>query len=308
MSLELELLRERLPESLRMRLPSDDGLGSWLEALGPDLADVLRELSPSAMEASLGELVQLGGEALPVLLRLEEHAPDKQQRKLVRRCLHRLRSHGVDVGAPWRGERRSVLAPLGEAAEQGALTPPDPLGRRAIFLLVPVQRGTRIYELLLSDVEGVLHLERVETRRRDARSFLRRLREEHQARLLRVEGPSLRALVLQTLESVSGSTAPDVDPKLLAQLLAGKRTETPGEQVRAKLLDAARCLAQGQAEAILRGRVERGVLPAWPLTGEAVQETVRQLAQLERSQLVLSGVQKRERVQEVLSRAGADPG
>ncbi len=303
MSLDLESLRERLTDSLRARLPADDALLSWWEALGPELADTLCELPASELEEALRELVQAGRDALPALRRLEELVPQKQARKMVRRSLHRLKSRGIDVGDSSRGERRSVLAPLEEQLEQGAVTPPDPLGRRALFLFLPVRGGTRIYEILLSDIEGVLHLERVEARRPDARSFLRRLQEERKGRILRVEGAAVRALVRRAQESRSGSAAPAIDPKLLAELLAGESTETPGEQVRSKLMDAAQRLTQNQADTVLRQRVERRELPAWLLAGEDVQEAARELGELERSQLVLSAVQKRERAHKVLSRA-----
>jgi hypothetical protein len=303
MSLDLEALRERLPESLRSRLPAGGSLLAWLSSLGPELADALIELGPSEMELVLDELVPAGLDAIPVLRRLEERTPDKQVRKSVRRSLHRLKSRGVDVGFAVRKERRNVLRPVEEVAEQGALTPVDARGHRAAFLLTPVRGGTRIYKVLLSDIEGILHLERGEGRRRDGRSFVRRLREEAQARIVLVEGGAVRSLVRRAQQGRSGPLPAEVDPKGVAELVDGETAPTPGEQARAKLAHTARALTESQTESILRQRVERGDLPAWFLEGEAVQETAQQLAEQERSQLVLSAVQKRERSHELLSRA-----
>ncbi len=66
MSVDLNPLRERLPDSLRARLPADGGVLAWLAALGPELADALRELPIAELEAALEELVAAESEALPV--------------------------------------------------------------------------------------------------------------------------------------------------------------------------------------------------------------------------------------------------
>ena len=303
MSVDLNSLRERLPDSLRARLPADGGVLAWLAALGPELADALRELPIAELEAALEELVAAESEALPVLQRLEEGAESKQLRKSVRRNLHRLRSRGLEVGAAPRAERRSVLGPVDVEQEQGAVTAVDPLGRRAVFLMVPVRGGARLYEVLLSDVEGILRLESLEARRREARGFVRRLLREPQTRVLRVEGAVVRTLVRQAQESRSSGAATGVNPSLLAELLRGETAASPGEQARAKLGNTSQRLAEVQAETLLRQRMEQGELPAWPLTGEEVEHAACELAELERSQLVLTAVQKRERAHEVLARA-----
>ena len=301
--MDLGSLREHVPQELRQRLPPDDALTGWLEALGAELADVLSHLPPHEMDDALQELARAGGDALPVLRRLEECVPDKQVRKVIRRSLHRLKTRGIEVGEGSRGERRSLLTPIAERAEQGVVTPPDPRGRQALFLLVAVRGGTRIYEILLSDVEGVLHLERLEVGRREARSFLDRLQAQQQGWVLRVEGAVVRGLVRRVQGARAGAPASGVDPHLLAELLAGESAATPGEQVRSKLSAAAARMGQVEAETILRRRTEAGALPAWPFAGEAVDEAARKIADLERSQLVLSAVQKRERVHQVLSGA-----
>lgn len=303
MELKLGSLRERVAQDLRERLPSEDALASWLEALGAELADVLSELHAHEMDGVLQELAHAGSDALPVLRRLEERVPDKQMRKLVRRSLHRLKTRGIDVGESARGERHSVITPVAERAELGVVTPPDPQGRQALLLLVSVRGGTRIYEILLSDTQGVLHLVRFELRRREARSFIDRLQKEQQGRVLRAEGAAVRGLVRRAQAGRGGAATSGVDPQLLAELLAGESAPTPGERAREKLSAQAARLAQVQAEAILRRRMEAGVLAAWPFAGDAIEEAVRRLAELERSPLVLSAVQKGERVYQVLAAA-----
>ncbi len=296
-------LRERVAQNLRERLPPEDALASWLEALGAELADVLSELHAHEMDGALQELAHAGSDALPVLRRLEERVPDKQMRKLIRRSLHRLKTQGIDVGESAHGERHSVLTPLQERAELGVVTAPDPQGCQGLFLLVPVPGGTRIYEILLSDTQGVLHLERFEVRRREARSFIDRLQTEQQGRVLRVEGAAVRGLVRRSTAGPGGAATSGANPQLLAELLAGESASTPGERVREKLRAQAARLTPVRAEAILGRRMQAGVLAAWPFAGDAIEEVVRRLTELERSQLVLSAVQKRERVQRVLAGA-----
>ncbi len=51
-------LREHAAEELRQRLPPDDTLTGWLEALGAELADVLSHLPPHEMDDALQELAR----------------------------------------------------------------------------------------------------------------------------------------------------------------------------------------------------------------------------------------------------------
>jgi hypothetical protein len=293
----LDRLRDRLPEALRARLASEGPVDAWFETLGDDLPAVWIALEAGELEEVVGLLVEAGAESALVLRRLEELLPTKSGRKLARRGIHRLKSRGVAIEPAERASRPSVLKPLDEDSEQGLVTGPDPLGRRSLFLVAPVPGGARMYEIALSDVEGVVHLAAGEGKRRDARAFVRRVREQEEVRTVSVSGSAVRALVRRAPAAAERGR---VDPKLLAEVVGHAEAETPGERVRAELEPAARELADREADELLRKCVETGALPPWPPVGPAGEELASQIEAIEHSPLVLSDAQKRERRGELI--------
>ncbi|MEE9281830.1 MAG: hypothetical protein V3V67_16790 [Myxococcota bacterium] len=292
----LEQLRERLPEALRSRLSAAGPADAWLEALGDELASTW--LRANELEKVVALLVEAGSGSALVLCRMEELAPGKPGRKLVRRAIHRLKSRGVDVQPAERGPARSVLRPLDEEHDQGIATAPDSLGRRSLFLIVPVPGAARMYEIGLSDVDGLAHLEVFQGKRRDARSFSRRLREGEGARTVSVSAPALRALVRRAAD-----VAVRVDPKLVAEVVRHAGEKTPGEELRSELAAEAREQSDRTADEVLRKCLETRELPPWPPVGEPTEALLAQLEAIEHSPLVLSDLQKRERRWELIREA-----
>lgn len=265
-------------------------------------ARALLELPRHELEVALAKRVRAGEDSASLLLELELAAPDKSLRKLVRRALHRLRSAGVDLPPIARGSASpgGVLRPLEAAEEQGAVTPPDLTGRRLVFLLVPTRRGVELYEVAISDEEGLLGLRRHDLARRQGRAFLRSLRGGERARTLAVPGAEVRALI--GCARALGTPA-DVDRSALAALAAPEGASTPGERLREKRGADSRALGTAAAEAALAERIDRRILVPWPLRGEAIVELARELARGERSPLVLSPMQRQDRRGEQLAQA-----
>lgn len=222
---------------------------------------------------------------------MEELSPTKVARKLARRAIHRLKSRGVAVEPSERSPKQSVLRPLAQEQEQGIVTPPDPLGQRRAFLIVPVRGAARMYEIGLSDVDGVVFLEAFEGKRRDARAFERNLREQEGVRAVVVEASALRALVA----GVAGHQQAQVDRNLLDELLRGSDAPTPGEKLSAELAPEALELPDRAADQLVRSCVEAGELPPWPPVGEPADALAAQIEAIEHSPLVLTDLQKRER-------------
>ena len=284
-------LRELLPEALRSRLPDEGPVDAWFETLGDDLPRAWILLEPSELEDVVRLLLEVGPESALLLCRMEELSPTKAVRKLARRAIHRLKSRGVAVEPFERSPRQSVLQPLAQEQEQGIVTPPDPLGQRRAFLIVPVRGAARIFEIGLSDVDGVVFLEAFEGRRRDARTFERNLREQEGFRAVVVEASALRALVA----GAAGHQQAQVDRNLVAELLRGSDGSTPGERLRAELEPEARELPDRAADQLVRSSVEAGELPPWPPVGEPAEALVAQIEAIEHSPLVLTELQRRER-------------
>jgi hypothetical protein len=287
----VQRLRELLPEPLRSRLPDVGTVDAWFETLGDDLPRAWVQLEPSEFEDVVRLLLEVGSESALPLRRAEELAPTKAARKLARRAIHRLKSRGVAVEPSEHPPKPSVLRPLAQEQEQGIVTPPDPLGQRRAFLIVPVRGAARMYEIGLSDVDGVVYLESFEGKRRDARAFERNLREQEGVRAVVVDASALRALVARA----AGHQQAQVDRHLLAELLRGSDGSTPGEGLRAELEPRARELSDRAADQLVRGCIEAGELPPWPPVGDQAEALAAQIEAIEHSPLVLTDVQKRER-------------
>ncbi len=274
-------------------------MDDWFEALGDALPRAWVQLALGELEQIVGLLVEAGPESAHVLRRLDELAPTKAARKLARTAIHRLKSRGVHVELTPRGVTRSVLRPVSESRGWGLATPPDPLGRRSLFLILPVPGGARMYEIGLSDVDGIAHLDAFQAKRRDARAFARRLRQREGVVTVEVEAGELRELVARSKDSAQTH----IDQKLLVEVVRDAGGETPGERLRRELAPAVRELDDRAADEQLGAAVEKGELSAWPPLGEPVEGLAAQIESIEHSPLVLTELQQRERRAELIRAA-----
>ena len=282
-------------------------MDAWFEALGDALPRAWIQLAPAELEQIVWLLVDVGPESAHLLRRLDELAPTKAARKLARTAIHRLKSRGVQVEPTPRGVARSVLRPVSESRGWGLATPPDPLGRRSLFLIVPIPSGARMYEIGLSDVDGIAHLDAFQAKRRAARAFARRLREREGVVTVEVEAGELRTLVARSKDSAQTH----IDPKLLAEVVRDAGEETPGERLRRELATAVRELDDPAADELLGTAVRAGELSAWLPLGETVDGLAAQIEAIEHSPLVLTELQQLERRGELIRAARdrvLDPG
>ncbi len=285
-----------MPAGVRERLPQEEHVDAWFETLGDDLPRAWVQLNASEFEQVVGLLVDVGPQSAHLLRRLDELAPTKAARKLARTAIHRLKSRGIDVEPTPRGLTQSVLRPLNESRGWGLATPPDALGRRSLFLIVPVAGGVRMYEIGLSDVDGIVRLEAFQAKRRDARAFARRLREREDVVTVEVAPKELRALVARSKDSAQAH----IDSKLLAEVVRDAAGDTPGERLRRELAPEVRGLDDRGADELVGAAIRAGELPAWPPVGEAVEGLAAQIEAIEHSPLVLTELQQRERRAELI--------
>ena len=275
-------------------------MDAWFEQLGDDLPRACVQLASGELEQVVGLLVEAGPESAHLLRRLDELAPTKAARKLARAAIHRLKSRGIAVEPTPRGVARTVLRPVSESRGWGLATPPDALGRRSLFLVLPAPGGVRMFEIGLSDVEGIAHLDVFPAKRRDARAFARRLRERQGVVTVEVETRELRALVARSKDSAQAH----IDPKLLAEVVRDAADETPGERLRRELAPAMGGLDDTAADELLGAAVQATELPVWPPAGEPVDGLAAQIEAIEHSPLVLTRQQQRERRAELIRESG----
>lgn len=294
----LHSLYERVPEALRARLAQTGPADAWLEQAGDELVRSWLQLTPAELEELIDLAVDAGAGSALLLRRLEELAGTKAARKLARRGIHRLKSRGVAVEPAIREPASSVLRPLEEERAHGLATAPDALGRRTLFLSVPGRGEVRMYEIGVSDTDGVIHLQAFRTRRREVRAFSRQLRERQGVRAVDIDASALRALVKR-----AAALGQKGESRTLAEVLRGELGETPGERLRALLSSEVSALEDAAADELVLRALESGELLPWPPAGEAAEDLVARIESIEHSPLVLTELQRRERRLELVREA-----
>jgi len=235
------------------------------------------------------------------VLRVSEQGLSKAATKALRRARHRLRSRGVKVEEARRDPFVATLGRVEGGFEAAALTPIDPRGSRVVYLVEDNPAGgARIFEAVLDEERGVLAFEVYSATRGKARRFLREIarRDSHPA--VEATPASVRAL----LARVAGVQSPKRPPprsftesrSRVATAPEGART--PGEIAREALGPAAPALGDRAAE-LLRAR-EVG---PWPPENRALQATAEKIAELQKSELVVSPAVRREQADGIIDEA-----
>jgi len=235
----------------------------------------------------------------PILAQNEEGLP-KAGRKVVRRLRHQLRSRGVELP---EGEATEVVATLPQVEQpldEALLSPIDPRGTRAAFLVTShPSGGARLFELLLDELRGVLDVRVYNTGRSQVRRFIKSFRQRDEFPAVDVSPDAVRALVQRVAESQpEGRPLPNSFREWRAQLAsAPEEAATPGELAREALGDVEPepSVLRRAAEEVSAGRIG-----PWPPAPEVLQPLGERLTEAAKGQIIVSGSRRREQLDEVL--------
>jgi len=304
-----------LPEALERAASS---LAADADAIRPANGDpgaLLAELSPEAAARVLRWLLENEPEdgaeladewseepdrGAAVVLSLDEAALPKAGRKALRRIRHRLRSRGVEVPEPAPAPTVATLPPVEESIDEAVMSPLDPRGHRAVFLVTShPSGGARVFELVLDEVEGVLDCRVYSAGRSKVRQFLKEF--EGQGTAVGAPSDSVRAFISRVAEAQSARRpAPRIFSEWRSDLTrAAEGTPTPGELARAELGAPDDRASRDRALALVR---ESKVGP-WPPAGEVLQELARKLDELAEGTVIVSPAARREQAEGVLGDA-----
>jgi hypothetical protein len=272
------------------------------DPLDPARASELARWPEGRLREELERLLAEGAAAAPLLQALAEEGA-KGVRKLARAALHRLRTAGVRLEPPSLGDRtqESVLRALPpEEAEPAHLSAPDPTGYRVAMLALRYSGAGFVYHVGFSDTEGVIELEVMQGRWRDARAGVREIARQAAPGVLAPVGPGDVAELVRRAEQARGASSPppEVSSEDVAELIRHAGGVTPGERARQVLGARAAGLSVADAQATLDLRLDSGVAVPWVFGGEEFEAFARELLSIERSPLVLSASQQRERESE----------
>ena len=174
-----------------------------LAVLEAALGDVTPPALPPGRATELDEALRAlarrhGAAAVPLLERLAETAPDKEQRRAARRALYRLEQSGQrPARAPAATPVRPVVAREAEHPVRAWLSGIDGSGSRAAWILFEggLGGGLRLCSLILNDEAGIMDAAGGPIARKRLEAELRGLRESQKLPWVEVDGARACALV-----------------------------------------------------------------------------------------------------------------
>jgi hypothetical protein len=252
------------------------------------------------LAAAWGEDPEAG--AAPVLA-VDEAAMPKAGRKALRRVRHQLRSRGVEVAGPPRQPVVATLPRVEDRLDEALLSPLDPRGTRAAFLVSShPSGGARMFEVLLDDERGVLETRVYSVGRSQLRRFVRSFTQRDEFPAVSAPSDAVRALIARAAQAQPADRPlPRGFVEWRGQLAeAPQGARTPGEIVRAELgdVEAEPSLLRRAAE-----RVRAHALGPWPPPAEALHGVAERLGEAAQGRLVVSEAQRREQLDAVLDGA-----
>jgi len=180
-----------------------DAAAACLAVLEAALGDATPPALPAGRAADLDEALRAlarrhGAAAVPLLERLAETAPDKEQRRAARRALYRLEQSGQrPARAPAATPVRPVVAREAEHPVRAWLSGIDGSGSRAAWILFEggLGGGLRLCSLILNDEAGIMDAAGGPIARKRLEAELRGLRESQKLPWVEVDGARACALV-----------------------------------------------------------------------------------------------------------------
>jgi hypothetical protein len=264
---------------------------AWLLANEPTDGEELAEAWAEDEEGGVAALRQLDAESLP-----------KPAQKVLRKVLHRLRSRGVELPSAAPAAVVAKLPPIEDTLSAAFVSPVDPHGTRAVYLVEPhPSGGARMFELMLDAERGVVALEVYQAGRSQVRRFLRDIARN--PRFPAVEAPrgSVQALVAKAASAQpSDRPLPRGFGEWRAHVAAPPEpAKTPGEI-------AAETLGADSTPERLRRAVEliqKREIGPWPPPGEILQGLAKRLSEGAQGKIIVAEPVRQQQVARILDEA-----
>ncbi len=302
----LERAASALREHARAIRPANGDPSRLLEALGSEAGSrVLAWLlanEPVDGEELAAAWAEDEAAGVPALRRVEVEALPKPARKALRRVMHRLRSRGVELPPEAPAAMVAKLPPLEDTLAASLVSPIDPRGTRAAYLVEPHPAGgARMFELMLDAERGVVGLEVYQAGRSQVRRFLREITRNPEFPAVPVPRESLCALAER---AAAEQPADRPLPRGFAEWRS--HIASPPEGARTPGEIAAEALGVEPTPERLRRAAElvrsREIGP-WPPPGEVLQSLAERLLESVKGQIIVAAPVRREQTARTLDQA-----
>jgi len=283
-------------------------VGLDLESLEPTAESIekLHQANPPSLEAQRAIACWLGFAELPaaagLLLALEARAIDKELRREIRRSLFRLEQRGVAVPHPSADAASPVR---GKEMDRGYLSPIDPRGDQVAWYVKEETSGDYfVLSGVLSDRGGLVEADAGRVARPAFRDLLDRTYRRFSLKMLQADAAWCDRILHESYKRSVHRRNPGVArfPSYRMEI-THQLPETAACPIRAliQLSPAERSDLLGVA-----GRLpEESELKGWVLEPEWVQPHLEAFDEASESPLVLSRLQKEERVERAVQQACA---
>lgn len=302
----LERAASALREHARGIRPANGDPAQLLEALGPKAgSQVLAWLL--ANEPTDGEeLAEIWAEGeaggIAALRQLDADSLPKPAQKTLRKVLHRLRSRGVELPTTAPAALVAKLPPIEDTLSAAFVSPVDPHGTRAVYLVEPhPSGGARMFELMLDAERGVVALEVYQAGRSQVRRFLRDIARNPRFPAVEVPRGAAQALVAR---AAAAQPADRPLPRGFGEWRAHvaappEPAKTPGE-IAAEALSA-----DPTAERMRRAveLIEQREIGPWPPPGEILQDLAKRLGEGAQGKIIVAEPVRQQQVARILDEA-----
>ncbi len=225
---------------------------------------------------------------------------DKHAVKSLRRAIQRLRQLGIKVELPNEGE--PVFKPAERVRPEAYVTGIDAHGARLVFLVQPrLPHGLHLFEALINDERGLVEFRAYETHRRGVDRFLDALRERGPL-LLTASSPShARWLLAEAMERNvrSGTRIPAGASELRPLWDTGEEAAAPPAETASRVADTEGDSALASSAKLLEHESFQG----WYVDPDLLRPALEKLQDAASSKIVLSPLQKKERLAAVVREA-----
>lgn len=305
----LERAASALPAEADQIRPANGDPNALIEELTPDAASrVLHWLlceEPADGAELIAAWLDVPERGAAAILGVDDAGLPKLARKALRRAHHQLRTRGVEVPVEAPAPTVATLPTIDERLDEAILSPLDPRGGRAAYIVVShPQGGVRLFELMFDDARGILECRVYNTGRSKTRKFLKEFERKGALAALSVPPESVRSLVARAAAAHPATRSmPRGYREWSAQIgTAASQGPTPGALVR-EALDA------GEGVAVLRdaaGLIERGEIGPWPPEPPHLTDLAEKLESIAKSTVIVDDEQRRQQATEAMQDALGD--
>ncbi len=309
-----------LPEALERAASALPAEADAIRPANGDPIQLIEQLETSSASAVLRWLLTEepadGAELIEAWIDVPERGPaailgvddaglPKPARKALRRAHHQLRSRGVAVPDAAPAPTVAKLPSIDESLDEAILSPLDPRGSRAAYLVAShPQGGVRLFELMFDDARGILECRVYNTGRSKTRQFLKEFERKGALAALSVPPDAVRALVARAAAAHPATRSMPRGYREWSAQIGTSQVEapTPGKLVR-------EALEPGDGLPALRqvvGLVERGEIGPWPPEPPHLTALAEKLESIAKSTVIVDEEQRRSQASEAMSDALGD--